>query len=221
MKLSMLEIEGNKEQEKKNDTMSIRTRTYYITEIFMHFLGKIDLDGNDKLVIKFYERSKSEDKYMCDKFFHVSCYYVDRRDIDKLGELKNDELELYFLGIIVEACEYISKFNNKEKEIFEIIEKAADNVRKNDFELIIFQKSLSKISSDKKYKASVYRSINIYGEMWYVEVENRNDKSTKKYQIMKQYAHINKTEFFKKSYWDNEKFILTDRFGRIVQTIKI
>ncbi|MBQ3546097.1 MAG: hypothetical protein IJA34_14115 [Lachnospiraceae bacterium] len=150
MKLSMLSIEGNNEHEKKNDIMSIRTRTYYITEIFMHFLGKIDLDGNDKLVIQFYERPKSEDKYMCDKFFYVSCYYV-----------------------------------------------------------------------DKKYKASVYRSINRYGEMWYVEMENRNDKSIKKYQIMKQYAHIPKTEFFKKSYWENEKFILKDRFGRIVQTIEI
>lgn len=80
----------------------------------MHFLGKIDLDGNDKLVIQFYERPKSEDKYMCDKFFHVSCYYVDKKDIDKLEKLKKDELEFYFLRIIVEACEYIAQFNNKE-----------------------------------------------------------------------------------------------------------
>ena len=38
---------------------------------------------------------------------------------------------MHFLRIIVEACEYIAQFNNKEQEIFEIIEKATDNVRKN------------------------------------------------------------------------------------------
>ena len=201
--------------------MSIRARTYYVTEIFMQFLAKIDLDGNDKLVIHFCEKPASSNKYVCDKYFHVSCYNVDKNVIDKSDTLKDDELDKFFLDIIVEACKYIARFNNRGEDVIKMIELAADKVRENKFELVMLQKGLSKLSGNKQYKASVYRNINRYGEMWYVEMENRNNKNIKRYQIMKQYAHISKTEFFKNSYWENEKFVLTDKFGRVVETIEM
>lgn len=77
MKLSLLSIEGNRAYEKQNDILPIRARTHYLTEQFLYYLSRIDLDGSGKLVICFEEKPEDKEQYVCDTYFHVSLYYVD------------------------------------------------------------------------------------------------------------------------------------------------
>lgn len=220
MKLNQLSIEGNAEHEKKNNTMSIRAMTYYITEIFMHFLLKIDLDGSGKLVIYFYDRPDLEPQYECDKYFHVSWYNVDKSVIDKFAQLEKGEYDEFFLNIVVDVCKYIALSNNRE-ELIEVIEQAAIKVRECNFELELLQKKLSKLSDNRRYKANVYRNVNRQGEIWYVVAEDKINKTSTRYEIMNSYSSISKTELFKKSYWEDEKFILADRFDRVVGSVEV
>lgn len=60
MKLNLLSIEGSRAYEKQNDVVPIRARTHYLTEQFLHYLTKIDLDGSSKLVICFRKSQKTQ-----------------------------------------------------------------------------------------------------------------------------------------------------------------
>lgn len=136
----------------------------------------MDLDGSSKLVICFEEKPKDKKKYVRDEYFHVSIIYVDKDVLGQFEILERDELDEYFLAIIVDACSYIARFNGKNDEVIEKIEQAANMIRENKFELIILQKKLSKVSKDKRFKAKVYRKLNYLGEIWYIEVEDKKIK---------------------------------------------
>lgn len=221
MKLNLLSIEGNRKYEKMNDVMSIRAQTHYLTEQFLYFFSKMDLDGSSKLVICFEEKPKEKKKYMRDEYFHVSIYYVDKGVLEKYKTLEKDELDEYFLTIIVDACNYIAQFNNKGEEVVERIEQAADKVRANKYELVILQKKLSKVSDDKRFKAKVYRKLNCLGELWYIEVEDKKTQNIIRYELMNEYTNISKEDFYKKASWNDNKFILKDRLDRETAVIGV
>lgn len=220
MKLSKLVLEGDKKIEKLNKANPINFQSYHVTEIFMNFLPKIDLDGNDKLVIYFKEKPEFEERYVCDKDFHVSWYYVDRSDIDKLKKLDKNTLNEYYLNIIARTLKDIGQQNNCGEEVFTIIEETVQKVIKSNFELTQKINRLSKVSQDKQFKSKVYRHIDNQGEIWYVELED-NNKNIYKYDIMKKPSHISKLDFYKKSQWKNGEFILLNKLDQVVATIQV
>lgn len=219
MKLNMLVLEGDRGYEKLNDVIPISFQSYHISELFMHFLPKIDLDGSSKLVIYFKEKEESEAKYVCDNNFHVSWFYVDKNDLNNLKNLNKEMLNLYYLNIIADTFRYIAKQNNCNQEILTIIEETVQRVKDSEYRLTQKIKQLSRISPDKQFKANVYRHIDSQGELWYVEIEGKNNK-IKKYDIMEKPSHISKVHFYKKSQWENDKFILLNKLGQVVITIK-
>lgn len=221
MRLNMLLIEGNREYEKMNDVIPIRARTHYLTEQFLYFFSKIDLDGNSKLVICFEEKPKDKKKYLRDEYFHVSIFYVDKDVLEQFKILEKNEFDEYFLAIIVDACSYIARMNGKDKEVMDRIEQAANMIRANKFDFIILQKKLSKVSQDKRFRAKVYRILNCLGELWYVEIEDKKSKNITRYELMDQYTNISKEDFYKKASWQDSKYILKDRLDRETAIIEV
>lgn len=82
------------------------------------------------------------------------------------------------------------------------------------FELVIQQKKLSKVSDDRRLKAKVFRQLNFLGEIWYIEVEDKNTKYMVRYELMEQYTNIAKVDFYKKASWEGSQFVLRDRLDR-------
>lgn len=214
MRLNLLSIEGNRAYEKRNDVVPIRARTHYLTEQFLYYLPKMDLDGSGKLVICFEEKPEDKERYMCDEYFHVSVYYVDKNVLERFESLEQDAFGEYFLGIIVDVCSDIARFHHKEETLIEQIREAANKIRANRFELVIQQKKLSKVSDDRRLKAKVFRQLNFLGEIWYIEVENKNTKYVVRYELMEQYTNISKVDFYKKASWEGSQFVLRDRLDR-------
>lgn len=214
MKLAQLTIENSQ----KN---AIRAKAHYITEQFLYFFNKIDLDGNSKLVILLDAKPEHEDAYINDSYFHVSKYYVGETVPDRFDALTESEFDEYFLNIVVYACKHIAIQNNREENIIQMIDDAADKIRENKFELTILQKKLTKTSADKRFRAKVYRKINRLGEKWYAEIEDKNNKTSTKCELMANYINISLVDAYKKSLWKNHKFILQDRLDRTEAVIEI
>ncbi len=219
MKLTILSIEGDK-QEEKNRNIPIMWQAYHVKEMFMYYLPKIEIDGSNKIVIYFKEQPVLENQYMRDDYFCVSWCYVDKEKLEKIKYLKNRELEEFYLDVIVEELSRIARKNDKEKNVVDFIEAAAKKVRESNFELNLPIKKLSKQTTDKKYKALVYRHLSNKGEMWYVDVLSKAGLTTR-YNLLKEFTYTSKSEVFKNSYWDKGCFVLKDRFGKITSSIKL
>lgn len=214
MKLVQLTIENSQKS-------AIRARAHYITEQFLYFFNKIDLDGSSKLVIFLEIKPEHEDIYTNDSYFHVSKYYVEKSVHNRFDTIKENELDEYFLNIVVNACKHIAILNSREEKVIQLIDAAADKIRENKFELILLQKKLTKTSADKRFCAKVYRQINRLGEKWYAEIEDKTNKTVTKCELMTHYTNISLVDAYKKSFWENHKFILQDRLDRTEAMIKV
>lgn len=218
--LTILSIEGDRQNEIASNVMPINFQSYHIIEIFMNYFPKLELDGSSKLVIYFKEKPDNEEQYMKNDFFGVSWYYVDKEKISKLKMTKKEELSEYYLEIIVEVLKAIACKNGREKALFGIIDEAATSVRESKYELFQRVKTLSKTNDDKKVKANVYRHVSSLGEMWYVEFED-GDKNISRYELMKKYSFVSKIDVFKKARWEKDTFILVDKFDKVIAKVSL
>lgn len=214
MKLSLLSIEGNRAYEKQNDILPIRARTHYLTEQFLYYLSRIDLDGSGKLVICFEEKPEDKEQYVCDTYFHVSLYYVDIDVLERFQTLQQDEMSAYFLDIIVDVCKNIAHSRHRDEAVIRRIEEAADQMRANQFELVIPQKKLSKTSGDRRWRAEVYRRLDPHGELWYAELEDKRTKNVVRHELTEKYTSVSLVDFYKKAAWEGDRFVLRDRLDR-------
>lgn len=218
-KLALLCLEGDRGYEKAHDFW-VNQRAFHIIEIFMHYLPRIDLDGSSKLTIFFKEIKESERQYMKNEFQGVSWYYVDKAEIDRHRRLKKEEEQEYYLNIIVETLKTIARTDGRPQEISDIIDKTAQTVRDCGFELTLHIKKLSKTSADGRYRANVYRHIDRHGEDWYVEIKEK--KITRHdINLLKKPTFISQTGVFVLSRWEGERFVVTDRFGRVTATVEV
>ncbi len=218
-KLTILVLEGDRQNEKVNNVKPISFQAYHVIEIFMSCLPKIELDGSSKLVIYFKTKPDNEERYMKDDYFNVSWYYVDESQIKNLKIIKKSKLSEYYLGIIVEVLKDIAGKNGREQELFCIIDETAQKVRESNYEMLQRVKHLSIATDDKRYNANVYRHVSNLGEMWYVEFEHK-DKCISKHELMKRYSFVSKIEVYKKARWENDEFILVDKFDKIMARIR-
>ena len=230
MKLRLLVLEGELFLPKYNKLnhilipVNVMKQSHHIKEIFMYFLPKIELDGSSKLTIYFKEKPKDKKKYdcFCTRHVHVSWYYVDENDILNLKKLNMDkeDLEDCYLNIIADTLKYIAKENHCEQKISTIIEETIQKVKDSEYKLTQKIKKLSRVSLDKCFRASVYRHLDSQGEIWFVEIQDKN-KKVNRYDIMEKPTHISKLNVYEKSKWEEGKFLLLDRFDRVVTEVKV
>ena len=184
----------------------------------------MDLDGSSQLTIFFSKKEESEQQYqyMHTDSFGVSWYYVDEAEIDRQRKLKKEEQEEYYLNIIVDTLKHIARINNRDAEIFNMIDETASKVRDADFELTLHIKKLSRTSANGQFRANVYRHICDEGENWYVEMKDK-DKNITRYSIDLTDEPLpgSATELYERSKWDGNRFIVTDRLGRVAATIDV
>ena len=220
-KFALLCLEGDRNYEKAHDFW-VNQRAFHVIEIFMHYLPRIDLDGSSKLTIFFKPIKENERQYMKNEFQGVSWYYVDEAETNRYKRLKREEEEEYYLNIIVDTLKAIVRTDGRPEEISEIIDKTARTVRECGFELTLHIRKLSKTSADGRYRANVYQHISRLGESWYVEIKDK-DKNITRHDInlLKKPTFISQTGVFVLSRWEDDRFVVTDRFGRVTATVDV
>jgi hypothetical protein len=221
--LKKIILEGDSKYERANKLFPIRWKSHYLTELFMELCPKMELDGNGKLTI-FATRNKIQNtkKYNNYKAFHVSSYYLEMEQINRLERLELEEAEKYMLNIIEEVLiDIVNVFDNSEENI-NIIRETIKKMNEQDLSLKKKIKTLSKTSKGGKYKADVFRCLNrTVGEAWCVELKCDNSDQTKIKWLSDIPDYLDRRDYFKKSRWEDNKFIITDKLGTEVALIDI
>ena len=219
-KLSILVIEGDRDYEKTHNVVPVNWQAFNVIETFMHFLPKMDLDGSSKLSILFRKKKDTEQQYTQSDYFGVSIYYVDEAEIDRQRGLKKGEEEEYYLNIIVNTIKWIARTQGSDATIMNIIDETARKVRDNHFELTLPIKKLARSSADGQFRASVYRHISHQGESWYVEIKDKNKNiSRHNIDLLGKPSFVSQTGVFSQSEWEENRFVIKEKFGRVTATI--
>ena len=101
--------------------------------VFMHHLPKIILDESGKLTIYFTAKPDGEQQYMKNDYFHVSWYYAEKPCLNKrdLKNMSQEDINEYYLGVIVDTLRHIARINNRALELDDIIDETVRKVREN------------------------------------------------------------------------------------------
>lgn len=212
MLLKDIRLHGDREIERKYDRiMPIRWQAYHITELFRYFLPKIKIDeGNGVLQIDFY----------CDKEDEFKVQYYEITTTEKsygkvqinayLYKMTQDEINEYYLNIIIKSIMKIAETNNIVDEVKPIVIEIENKIRECGFEIEYKLKRLSKLSTDRKYMANVYRKLDKNGELVYIEFVDKKTKLSKCVDV-KGPSIVEWSAILKKPYWKDNHFYIEDR----------
>lgn len=221
--LKKIILEGDSNYEKEHNLFPIRWKSHHLTELFMELCPKLDLDGNGKLTI-FATRNRRENakKYNNYKEFHVSSYYLEEEQIKNLELLDLEEAENYILDIIEQVLTDIIERNSGDEEKNSIIKATVNQILEEDFSLKKKIKILSKKENKGKYNAEVFRCLDKkLGEAWCVEIHSGTSSQTRVEWLTSRPDYLDRRDYFKKSKWEDNKFVLTDRLGADIAAINV
>ncbi|WP_145046558.1 hypothetical protein [Paenibacillus xylanexedens] len=223
MKLKKIILEGDSKYEKVNQLFPIRWKSHHVTELFMELLPEIELDGNKQLtILATRNRRENAKKYNNYKAFNASSYYLEEEQIKTLELLKNPEdVERFVLGIIEEVLVDIINIVGEDEEKISAIKDTTKKVMESEFSLKKKINTLSKKSKIGKYKADVFRCLNrVFGEVWCVELENGLSGKTRVEWLTSKPDYLDRRDYFKKSKWEENKFIITNKLCIEVSSIE-
>lgn len=219
-KLSMLVLESDTEFEKLNGNfIPINIQAHNVIELFMHYLPSIELDGASKLTIKFEKKPDDALQYYYSDYFHISWYYVDDEVLQKSRVLQPEEKNDFYLSVIEDVLCKIVMNSSKNHEIVRVIENTANEVRNAGYQLETKISKLSRCSSDKKYKATLFRRIDTYGEFSYVDIFEKKKKIIH-VQVTPQ-DNIQMKARLHHSEWNGHVFYLYDDLDKMVASIDV
>ncbi|MPQ31646.1 hypothetical protein E4V42_09360 [Clostridium estertheticum] len=216
MKMNLLVILGDK---KNSDIDSIKCQAHHIIELFMELLPKyLDIDGSSRITINFKPKGA---RAQYSTILGTSNYFIEENKLNEYNCLDVEEKEGFILKLIEESLIDIAKRNSRGQEIEDIIRKTYELVIKNNFSLKIKVSKISRKSSCGKFKANVYRYLNKeLGEAWCVEIVSKDSKESYVEWITEKPSYLNRKDFFKKSIWQGEEFLIYNRLDKLVRTIK-
>jgi len=246
MKFHMLVLEGDREAEKKtkeapthirtksdylrrkrNESLpSLRNRSFYLCRMIEEELRGIDIDGSGKITIcahQIHMVPRSE-KYICDRKFKISIYYLEQGQIDAIGEATKDTEPMVIAEILRDSLLDIAQRNHCSEDVTKKIERAFECIIDNHF---VREERISKLTKQSKstgLTAHVYRILSDeVGEGWYIKITNR------KRQVLCQEVIDNNTRYvdrlssqlYAKAEWRGDTFVMLERFGKDVFSIDV
>lgn len=224
MLLKKIILEGDSKYEKEHKLFPIRWKSHHVTELFIELCPEIELDGNRQLtILATRKRRENSKKYNNYKAFHASSYYLEEEQIKTLELLESEEAEKYILNIIEEVLIDITDMFDKTAEKNNIIKDTVKEMVEKDFSLKKKINTLSKKAKGGKYKAEVFRCLNKNsGEAWCVEIQCGSSAQTSRVEwLTNKPDYLDRRDYFKKSRWEENKFIITNKLGVEVVTIDV
>lgn len=207
-RLSLLVIQGDKNQE-NNENNAISKQAYNAIELFMHFFPKTEIDGAGKLTIHFCPKPDDKDQYYFNDYFKISSYYVDENVRNRIGKLKTDKIDEFYMDIIENVLTDIAQKSGNTK-VIPIIHSAVEESKNTGYRLLIPLKKLSKQSPNRAYKAVTYRYLTSEGELDFIEISDKA-KDRYRYVISNGYDKFPLEWYANKCEWVDNRFIIKDR----------
>lgn len=171
------------------------------------------LDGSSKLSVIFGKRPA--DKESCYTVLGVMVCYVEDFDIQKhMTQPVQDQQE----AILIEMTNKMMEVARTSGADSDVVRKAADDVRGNDFSAEIEVKKLSRSTMDRRIRVEVFRCLGpLIGESWEARVPLGSRLQLGVEPIMDKPAYLDRTTHFGKSRWCGDVFQLIDNRLQKVQ----
>lgn len=218
MKFSTLVFEGEK-TEKQLGSKCLYCQYFHITRMLSELLKGINLDGSVKLTV--IATPAPKEKYIQNKFFNVSMYYLDENDISLIKAKKTDDSIV--LQILVNALLDIAKTNNCDEFIIKKINDAATLIKTNNF---VYSEKIHRLSKKtKRYhiSANIYRTFSKQvGEGWDIRLMDLAGNTIYAGNMINTPSYVDRLyNYYSQSTWIDTKFVVFDRFGKEVYALDI
>ncbi|NMY99929.1 hypothetical protein HBO04_07355 [Pseudomonas proteolytica] len=194
----------------------IRHLSHHITQIFMEFLPKIDINGSSKIVVSLGPRG---DEDLFDNVLGSTNIFLESFDFKKFLSLNRRSQDIELLEELRRALIAIATKRESNDAIVEQINQTAEKVLKTNFQLETPVKKLSKISKNKKHKINIFKVLNAeVGESWYCQ-----DQLFPKNKIWMHEppGFIDRSDFFKTAELVENSYLIKNRLGKIVFELPI
>lgn len=247
MKFRMLVLEGDKEAERqvkenprsvytKSDYLrrkrrmglpSLFNRSFYLCRMIEEELKGIEIDGSGKITICAHRvhMYPGEEKYICDRYFHVSIYYLEQEQADAIEKAAGEDAEpTVIAGILRDSLLDIAQRSNCSGEVAEQIERAFKNIINNHFVREERIAKLTKRSKSTGLTAHVYRVLSEEaGEGWYIKITDRKGNVHRREPIGNNTRYVDRlgSRLYAKAEWRGDTFVILDRFGKDVFSISV
>lgn len=241
MRLRTLVLEGDKEAEKlaKSPLLPARTkseylrrkrraglpplfqRSFYLCRILEEELKGTVIDGSGKITICAHNNrvSPGAEKYICDRNFHISIYYLDREQIDAIERAADEDTEETVLpGMLREALLDIARRSGCPRDVVEKIEAAFAHMAAGGCRR---EEAIARLSkrSGAGLTARVCRVLSREtGEGWRLELLDREGVVLRRETMGSCPGYVDRlgSGLYARAGWKGEAFVITERFGKEV-----
>jgi len=244
MRLHTLVLEGDKKAEKekpyspsytKNDYLRrkwiesrppLSNRSFYLCRMIEETLKGVEIDGSEKITICAHRVRiiPGEEKYICDRNFHISIYYLEQEEIDLIEESNKDTEPIVILGILKNALLDIAQRNKCSEDVTKKIEQTFEWIASNHFTREEPISKLTKRSKDNGLTAQVYRVLSAeVGESWYIKIVDKEGNTVCKKSIGNTVGYVDRlgSHLYAKAEWRGDIFVILERFDKEVFSISV
>ena len=246
MKFQTLILEGDKNTEKNcnienfpvntksaylhrkwmESRLPLYSRSFYLCRMIEEELRGIDIDGSEKITICAHQNRlhPGNDKYICDRKFHVSMYYLEPEEVRVLEEAEPNEDSTIIWRMLKHTLIDIAHRNNCSDDIIQKIGCAFANIMNHHFVRKERIDKLCKRSKGVGLTAHLYRVLSAeVGEAWHIKIID--PKGTVLCQetmgVIPGYVDRLKSRLYTKAEWREDNFVILDRFSNEVFHISI
>jgi len=244
MKLHTLVLEGDKKAEKnevhfpaytKDDYLRrkwierrppLHNRSFYLCRMLEEALKGVEIDGSGKITVCAHRDRMipGEEKYICDRNFHVSIYYLEQEEIDLMDTSDKGSEPIVIWKILKHALLDIAQRNECAEDVIKKIEQAFEWIARNHFTCEEPVRKLTKRSRDTGLTARVYRVLSAEtGEGWYIKIIDKTGTAICKKTIGNAVGYVDRlgSHLYAKSAWRGDTFVIFERFGKEVFSISV
>lgn len=246
MKFHTLVLEGDKKTEKEKmeahlpvytksaylhrkrlqTQLPLYNRSFYLCRMFEEELKGTVIDGSGKITVCAYQVHPvpGNEKYIYDKNFHISVYYLEQEDIAALETADDDTEPMVIWEILRNTLLDIAQRSHCHEDVCKKIETAFSHIADSHFVREERIDKLTKRSKTNGLTAHVYRILSTEtGEGWHIKIADRKgnvycqeilDNGTK-------YVDRLGSQLYAKAEWRGNTFVILDRFGREVFRISV
>lgn len=199
----------------------LHNRSFYLCRMVEEELKGIDIDGSGKITICAHQiRSvPGGEKYICNRDFKVSMYYLDQVEIDTIADADEDAEPMVLWGILRNAMLDIAKRNYCSEDVIGKIEGAFDHIVSRRFVREDRIGKLTKRDGDTGMTAYVERVLSAEtGEGWRIRIADRKGVTCRQETMDGGTRYVDRlgSQLYAKAEWCGDMFVIYERFGKEV-----
>jgi len=199
----------------------LRQRSFFLCRMVEEELRGTDIDGSGKITICAHQTRlvPGTEKYICDRQFGISIYYLEPEEISALEEADQDAEPMVIWEILRNSFLDIARRNHCSEDTAGKIKKAFENIVSSHFIREERIDKLTKRAKDTGLTAQVYRVLSAEtGEGWHLQITDRKGRLRCQAKIGENSRYVDRlgSRLYAKAEWRGDTFVILERFGKEV-----